>query len=400
MYLFFSRALWALSGLAVCAGTLQAQTLPTMRQAVDAAWALSPQARALTNRQLELDARGRVASSFISGQPSVSLAQSSDRMNSNGGFREHGIEIAAPLWRSGVRAATAGQVEADRHNLERQQLLARARLAGEVRELAAHAAIAQIELQLAVRRLAEAKLLTGDIERRVKAGDAARVDLLQSQSSTQLAAGVQTQADSALKRAQAQWLALTGLSEVSVLDESVGVARDHPAVTAADAQLRAAQARLELTQKDRSDPMEVSLGVIRERAALGSASETRMQVAVHIPFGGDSRNAPRVAAANADVDAAQADALAAVRTVQAERSAATSDLAAARLAETLAAGRARLSTEAQGLLANAYRLGESDLPTRLRADNERCDAELSHARARVETRRAIAKLNQAFGVQP
>jgi cobalt-zinc-cadmium efflux system outer membrane protein len=273
-------------------------------------------------------------------------------------------------------------------------------LAGEVRELAAHAAIAQIELQLAVRRLAEAKLLTGDIERRVKAGDAARVDLLQSQSSAQLAAGVQTQATSALKRAQAQWLALTGLSEVSVLDETVGVAQDHPAVTAADAQLRAAQARLELTQKDRSDPMELSLGVIRERAALGSASETRMQVAVRIPFGGDSRNAPRVAAANADVDAAQADALAAVRTVQAERSAATSDLAAARLAETLAADRARLSTEAQGLLANAYRLGESDLPTRLRADNERFDAELSHARARVETRRAIAKLNQAFGVQP
>ena len=42
MYLFFPRALWALSGLAVCAGTLQAQTLPTLREAVESAWTLSP----------------------------------------------------------------------------------------------------------------------------------------------------------------------------------------------------------------------------------------------------------------------------------------------------------------------------------------------------------------------
>ena len=42
----------------------------------------------------------------------------------------------------------------------------------------------------------------------------------------------------------------------------------------------------------------------------------------------------------------------------------------------------------------------ANLPTRLRADNERFDAELAHAKARVETLRAIAKLNQAFGILP
>lgn len=48
----------------------------------------------------------------------------------------------------------------------------------------------------------------------------------------------------------------------------------------------------------------------------------------------------------------------------------------------------------------SYRLGESDLPTRLRAETERFEAELAHARAQIETRRAISKLNQAHGLLP
>ena len=66
MYLFFSRPFLAI--VAVCivfSGAAGAQTSPSLRQAVDAAWALSPQARALQNRQAELDARDRAASSLI-----------------------------------------------------------------------------------------------------------------------------------------------------------------------------------------------------------------------------------------------------------------------------------------------------------------------------------------------
>ena len=86
--------------------------------------------------------------------------------------------------------------------------------------------------------------------------------------------------------------------------------------------------------------------------------------------------------------------------MKADQESAGSELDAARRAELLAADRARLSTEAQTLIGKSYRLGETDLPARLRADSERFDAELAHARARVDTRRAISKLNQAFGILP
>ena len=54
----------------------------------------------------------------------------------------------------------------------------------------------------------------------------------------------------------------------------------------------------------------------------------------------------------------------------------------------------------QALVAKSYQLGESDLPTRMRADNEKLDADLSLARARIELQRAISQLNQSFGTLP
>ena len=401
MYLSFPRPLLAI--VAVCmafSGAVGAQTNPSLRQAVDAAWALSPQARALQSRQAELDARDRAASSLISGPPSVTLSHRTDRVGSNGGRREYEVEVAAPLWAPGVRGATADQARADRTALERQLMLARSKVAAEVRELAAQFTLAQIEQQVATRKLEEARTLAADIERRVKAGDAARVDLLLAQSTVNQAAATLAQADSALNRVQGQWRPLTGMNSFATLDELVGVQQEHPALAAGDAQLRAAQAKFALTEADRLDPMEVGVGMTRERSAFGAASETSLRLSLRVPFGSDNRNAPKLAAARAEVDAAQAELDAAQRQVDAERQATQNELDTARRTEAFAAERARLSSEAQTLIAKAYRLGESDLPTRLRADNERFDAELAHAKARVETRHAIAKLNQALGILP
>ena len=72
----------------------------------------------------------------------------------------------------------------------------------------------------------------------------------------------------------------------------------------------------------------------------------------------------------------------------------------ARRIEQLAAERARLAADTQQLLAKAFRLGEIDLPTRLRTENDRFDAELALGRARLEAGRAISRLQQAYGLLP
>ncbi len=63
----------AISGLLALSAA--AQTAPTLREATEAAWALSPQTRALGSRQAELDARARAATAFLPGPPTLSLSQ-------------------------------------------------------------------------------------------------------------------------------------------------------------------------------------------------------------------------------------------------------------------------------------------------------------------------------------
>jgi cobalt-zinc-cadmium efflux system outer membrane protein len=283
--------------------------------------------------------------------------------------------------------------------------VARLKLAAEVREAAASVAVARTERDLAQRKHSEAQTLAQDVERRVRAGDSARVDGLQAQSLVQQAASGREQAQQALTRLQNQWLALTGLTAVPSLDEPLPSANlvmgpDHPALQAAQTRVQAAQAALALSETDKRDPMSVGVGITRERSAFGAASENSLRLALKIPFGTDSRNAPRIAAARAELDAVQAELDVIQRQVQTELASARAELDAAQRTQASMAERARLSTEVQALVDKAYRLGESDLPTRLRADSEKFEADLSLARARVGLQRAVSQLNQALGLLP
>ena len=411
----YSRsAIFTTLWLACLASSALAQTPnqpPTLRQALDAAWEISSQSRSLDNRRSELAAKEKAAGSWIFGEPVAALAQRTDRLNKNDGFRELEAEIELPLWNRGVRAATQADVAAQRLGFDGQFALSKLKLAGELRALAASAASAQVELDLNKRKLLEANALTQDLMRRVKAGENARVDALQTQVLVQQAQAAMAQAEGQLARLQSHWRSLTGLATVAPLEEklapiatnefiSAPVSADHPALRQSQAQLSGAQAKLALVNADKRDPMSVGVGIARERGSFAASNETTLRIALRIPLGGDNRNAPRQAAARAELDASQADLDALQRQLLAEVAAANAELLAARNAQIAASERVRLSTEVQTLITKSWRLGDSDLPTRLRADNEQFEASLSLARADIDVQRAIANLNQAHGVFP
>ena len=401
----------ALTALAAGVAAQTASPQPTLKQALDAAWQISSQSRASDNRRGELTAKEKAASSWISGEPVAGIAHRTDRLNRNEGFREYEAELELPLWNPGVRTAVQADAAAQRLGFEGQWLLAKLKLAGELRTLSANAATAQVELDLNRRKLLDATALAQDMNRRVKVGENARVDGLQAEVLVQQAQTAMAQANSQLTRLQNQWRSLTGLAAVSPPDETLAslagnaadaapVSPDHPALRYSQALVNSAQARLALADADKRDPMAIGLGVARERANFASANETKLRIALRIPLGGDNRNAPRRAAARAELDTAQAEADAALRQLPAEAAAARADLRGAREAQVAARERVRLSTEVQTLITKSWRLGESDLPARLRADNEQFEASLSLARATIDVQRAIANLNQAHGILP
>ena len=272
----------ALGCLAVSAIAQPTSQSPSLKQALDAAWQLSGPSRAENNRRIELAAKEKAASSWISGEPVAGVAHRTDRLNRNDGFREYEAEIDLPLWNPGVRAAARADVSAQRQGFDGQSALSKLKLAGELRALSASAATARVELDLNKRKLLDVNLLAQDLSRRVKAGENARVDGLQAQVLVKQAEAAIAHADSQLTRLQNQWRSLTGLSAVAALDETLSssvadtatntpVSPDHPALRYAQAQLGSARAKLALAEADKRDAMSVGLGVGRERSDFASA---------------------------------------------------------------------------------------------------------------------------------
>ena len=62
--------------------------------------------------------------------------------------------------------------------------------------------------------------------------------------------------------------------------------------------------------------------------------------------------------------------------------------------------RAQLARESRGFFDKSFRLGESDLPTRLRIELEAVEAERQSTRTRIDLAAAISALRQALGLLP
>ena len=107
-----------------------------------------------------------------------------------------------------------------------------------------------------------------------------------------------------------------------------------------------------------------------------------------------------MAAARADAVEAQAQFALDRARLQSEREAAEVRVNAARTQLAAAERRATLARETRGFFDKSFRLGETDLPTRLRIEAEATEAERQAARSRIELASAISTWRQALGLLP
>lgn len=386
----------------VPAGT--AAAAQDLRAAIDAAWSRQPEARAIDARKAESAARQDAASALFPQPPSIAIGQRSDRYHDNRGERETEAEIALPLWMPGTRAAAQRVASAESSHLDAAIRLARWTVAGEVREAYWQARIAHNERELAERKVTESEQLKQDVERRVRAGEMARTDLNQAESAERQARIALGESEVRLRRALATFATLTGLPTLPEHGEpehgQPASTIVHPRLEAASAAVATRQAQLAQAGAERRDAPELSLGVRRERPAFGEHYDNSVRVAIRIPLATDARNRSRVAAANAELIATETALALERQRVSADTETARARLDQARRMEALALERQRFAADTHALYAKAFRLGELDLPARLRAENERFDAELAVTRARLEVGRAISQLNHALGLLP
>ena len=376
----------------------------SLKDALEGAWNRQPAARASGAREDELAARRDAAIALFPEPPSVRLGYRTDQPNQNAGVRELEGVLSLPMWTPAARGAAQALAEAEFEQFGSGLRSQRWRLAGEVRETYWQARLAASEMEVAQRKVDEAVVLAADVERRLKAGELARTDHNQARSAEQLARAALADTRGRTYRAAQAFFVLTGLKSLPAVAETVAAAsRDldrHPQLAAIDRAAATARAKFGQAAAATRDPPEIEVGMRRERPAFGEPYANSVIVGIKVPFSTDSRNQPRIAAASTELMEAQVTSTLERQKLATDIDAAESELDQAREIEQLAAERFRLAMDTQALFAKAFALGELDLPARLRAENDRFDAELALTRARIEMGRAISRLNQALGVFP
>jgi cobalt-zinc-cadmium efflux system outer membrane protein len=163
---------------------------------------------------------------------------------------------------------------------------------------------------------------------------------------------------------------------------------------------RSAQARLEQATADSRDAPEVALSYTSERDAYDDPYRGRVKLGITVPFGSKARNQPRITAANADWIEAQTSRELESQRISAELASARLELGQSQQQQALAAEDLPLVKERAEWVAKGFRLGQFDLLTHMRSQQELLEAQAQVARAEDAIGRAISRFNQAAGVLP
>jgi cobalt-zinc-cadmium efflux system outer membrane protein len=391
------------------------QDRPTLRGAFETAWASQPEAQALAARRDVARAHARAAQSWTPEPVAMELSTKTDRLNGNLGTREYEVGVAIPLWLPGERGRSQALADAEGRAIESRATAAQLRLAATVREAWWTWQRARVELDAARGQLDNVRRIAADVGKRLKAGDLARADQHQADGAVAAAEAVVAQAEGAVTAAWQQLRPLFAMpGTAAARDAASPDAEPEPTTATASADGPDTHAEL-LSLKDRTavaDDVaalaatqsraspELTIAATRDRGTYGESYQQTFTLGVRIPFGAGPRHDARVATARADAIELQAQMALERARLAGEREAARARTDAARTQLSAADRRAQLARESRGFFDKSFRLGETDLPTRLRIEAEAADAERQAVRARIELAAAISAWRQALGLLP
>jgi outer membrane protein, heavy metal efflux system len=415
------RASWSVLFVALCVclafcaeakpkTTLKPQGFALARN-LESAVAIDAQSRALEAQRRAVGARYATSNSLTPGSPYISGLQ---RKNTSGNlekFSEVEVEAGMPLWLPGERDAFEGTVTTGLLEVEERMALRRLDVAALVRDAWWSAQRAARELAVARDRVATARDIGADMERRVQLGDAAPQDALLARNELLAAETELAQVEATAKAARAAYGVLTGGAQPDgTLEGPAGMQPldQHPALRAPSASLARAQSQARLAEASFIDSPEVGVFGRREQnlQVYGGGQEpswtdsTTFGVRVKIPLPTPGRNEPKIAEAQAESERARAEYERAERIVKAEIAAAKAAVAAARRVDGLAANRLKVANEQFDLARKAFRLGESTAADLYRVRQLQLDAQRTRAAASIDLGVAQSRLNQAYGYAP
>jgi outer membrane protein TolC len=393
--------------MAVAAGWLlaAASQAQTLGDALDQAWSRHPQAQVFSAREAEAQARSELAAGLMPTAPSMSISTVSDRLNAAIGKDAWELEVAMPMWLPGQRAARGREANSTQADVAARRTALRLQLAAEVREAWWALAGARNALDLATQRTAAANTLQADVQRRLKAGELARVEANLADIERLVAESEMLEAHSAVRQTEQTYRTLTGTDAPELLTEETApitpaVAPPHPQLIAAQALAQLAQARVGVAQQSGRDAPELALRWVRDRSDTNAAYADSVGIKLTVPLGSAARLRQESSAALADALQADAELALTQQRLALDGARAQRDAQTAQLQLTKAQERLTLTDDTLRLSEKAFALGESDLPSLLRARAAAFEAQAALNRQRTARAASVSRLNQSMGVMP
>jgi outer membrane protein TolC len=384
---------------------LQANPLLTLGTVVEKAYERNPQQYVLHAGETGVAARADYAGSTLPAAPAVSFNHQSDVIGSSRNLREWSAALEFQMWMPGQRAAREAVAREAREGLEASRSGLKLELAGQVRESVWDVAMNANAAELAAQRLKTAELLQLDVEKRWKAGEMAKTDVMLAQNETLQAQTALLRAQAELKHAEHRYWMLTGLKQIPAkfgesLSGSSDIEHNHPLLADVTAKVTLAQGERELVRLEKRENPQLTINARRDRGAFDTEYDNSVGIAVRVPLDSQVRSAPMLA--NAELGLAHAmtarDRL--MLMLQTSLHEAAHNLEVTRSELKIVEEQNRLAQESQRLAKKAFDLGESDLVSLLRVQAMAREAERALRSRQTQLQWDVARFNQAVGVLP
>ncbi|MDP1765921.1 MAG: TolC family protein [Methylotenera sp.] len=375
-----------------------------LRDVLEKTVARNPMQSTLQSRESVLNAKKIIANSMLPTAPAISLGHQNDVLGSGRGEREWQADLEVPVWlpnqrnnRLKVADATQSSVSANRESLKLH-------VAGLLRDAVWDIAVNNNNVALTANKLAVAKKLQQDVEKRFQAGESAKTDAMLAQQETLRAEKEQLRAEAELMHARHRYYLLTGLREIPAnFEETQSALEDYSQSSIwAEAQSKVglAETERELAQVESHENLQVLFNIRSTKGAFDNMSNESVGVKVRIPFGGDSRAAPIKAAAELGVGHALSEREALRNALEAMMHEAEHNLNVSRAELVIANKQYDIAKESVILAEKSFQLGESDLVGLMRVQALTYEAERAFTTRKIQLQWDIARYNQAVGALP
>ncbi|WP_245652738.1 TolC family protein [Methylophilus rhizosphaerae] len=384
--------------------TVSANPHLSLHQVLQQVVAIHPQQALLAAHQHMVQARKIMANSWLPQAPSVGFSHQNDALLSNRDEREWQAQVQIPIWLPGQRQAR-GQVASLADDSLSQDRAGLQQLAADLlRNAVWEIAMRRNDVGLVENRRNTMRSIAEDVQKRFKAGEVARLDIMQAEQETLQAERQRVTAQAELMHAQFRYQQLTGLNEMPArLEEPLSTREDYadsPYWQAAQARLKLAEGQRDLTMIEQRQNPQLTLSTRTIQGGFDYAYNASMGVAINIPLQSEVQRAPLLANAEQNIGDARTQLETLRRQLENNLHEAEHNLHVSRQELTLIQQQQAIASENASLARKAYRLGELDLNQLLRLQLLAFEAERSLSSQQLQVQWNIARYNQAVGVLP